>query len=349
MRLLVTGGAGFIGSHLVRRLLAGALPAPPVTHLTVLDKLTYAGNRANLAPVSGDPRLRFVHGDICDPALVDEVMAGQDAVVHLGAETHVDRSVAEPEYFVRTNVLGSSVLFDAALRHRIAKFVHVSTDEVYGSIETGAWREDQPVSPSSPYSAAKAGADLLAGAYHRTHGLPVVVTRCSNNYGPHQFPEKVVPRFVITLLEGGDVPLYGDGENVRDWVHVDDHCRALALVLTGGLPGQTYHIGGGLELTNRELTGRLLRACGVGWDRVRFVPDRKGHDRRYALDHSKITRELGYRPQVDFDAGLADTVRWYRTRRDWWKPLWESLTPAAGSNSAMVGRPPPDHCGVRLS
>jgi dTDP-glucose 4,6-dehydratase len=321
VKVLVTGGAGFIGSHYVRALLADAYPGTAGARVTVLDRLTYSGNRANLAPVAGSGRLRFVVGDICDATLVDRVMAGQDLVVHFAAESHVDRSIAGAAPFVTTNVVGTQVLLDAALRHDVARFVHVSTDEVYGSIEIGAWSEDQPVAPRSPYSAAKAGSDLLALAYHRTHGAPVVVTRCSNNYGPYQFPEKVVPLFVTNLLDGRPVPLYGDGGNVRDWLHVDDHCTGIALVADGGRPGEVYHIGGGTELTNKELTARLLEACGAGWEMVEYVPDRKGHDRRYALDITKISTELGYAPRVDFTAGLAATVEWYRENRAWWEPL----------------------------
>jgi dTDP-glucose 4,6-dehydratase len=323
VRVLVTGGAGFIGSHYVRRVLAGAYPGTAGAAVTVLDKLTYSGNRANLDPVAGSDRLQFVVGDICDAGIVDEVMAGRDLVVHFAAESHVDRSISGAAPFVTTNVVGTQVLLDAALRHGVRRFVHVSTDEVYGSIEIGSWNEEQPVSPRSPYSAAKAGSDLLALAYHRTHGLPVVVTRCSNNYGPYQFPEKVIPLFVTNLLDGLPVPLYGDGGNVRDWLHVDDHCAGIALVAEGGRAGEVYHIGGGTELTNKELTARLLEACGAGWEMVEHVPDRKGHDRRYALDVTKISTELGYAPRVDFAPGLAATVRWYRENRAWWEPLRE--------------------------
>ncbi|HEY8453327.1 MAG: dTDP-glucose 4,6-dehydratase [Micromonosporaceae bacterium] len=321
MRVLVTGGAGFIGSEYVRGLLSGRYGFGEPTGVTVLDKLTYSGNQANLAPVAADPRLRLVVGDVCDAALVDAVMPGHDLVVHFAAETHVDRSIVAAAPFVSTNVVGTQVLLDAALRHGVERFVQVSTDEVYGSIDHGAWTEDQPLAPSSPYSAAKAGADLLALAYHRTHGLPVVVTRGSNTYGPYQFPEKLIPLFVTNLLDGRPVPLYGDGGNVRDWLHVTDHCAGIALAAHRGRPGRVYHLGGGTELTNKELTGRLLEACGAGWEMVVNVPDRKGHDRRYALDTTRARRELGFAPRVGLSEGLAATVAWYRDHRDWWEPL----------------------------
>ncbi len=300
---------------------AEGVPGLDPTGVTVLDALTYSGNLANLAPVRDDPRLRFVQGDIRHSEVVDEVVPGHDVIVHFAAESHVDRSIAGAAPFVSTNVLGTQALLDAALRHRVARFVHVSTDEVYGSIDTGSWTEDWPLAPNSPYSASKAGSDLLALAYHRTHGLDVVVTRCSNNYGPYQFPEKVIPLFVTNLLDGRTVPLYGDGGNIRDWLHVHDHCRGIALVQQKGRAGEIYHIGGGTELTNKELTHRLLQACDAGWDQVVTVPDRKGHDRRYSLDITKINKELGYAPSITLDAGLADTVRWYRDNRSWWEPL----------------------------
>ena len=326
MRLLVTGGAGFIGSHYVRSALTGAHGASGVGSLVVLDKLTYAGNLANLDPVASDPRLEVVEGDITDAATVDALVAHTDVVVHFAAESHVDRSITGAAGFVRTNVVGTQTLLDAALRHGVEKFVHVSTDEVYGSIESGSWSEDHALEPNSPYSASKASSDLLARAYHRTHGVPTVVTRCSNNYGPYQFPEKVLPLFITSLMRGGTVPLYGDGLNVRDWLHVDDHCRGIQLVLDGGRPGEVYNIGGGTELTNRELTGRILDAFGVGWERVRQVEDRKGHDRRYSVDTSKIRAELGYEPRVGFEEGLASTIAWYRENEQWWQPLLKHLT-----------------------
>jgi dTDP-glucose 4,6-dehydratase len=311
MRVLVTGGAGFIGSHFVRSYSSG--------EVTVLDKLTYAGNPANLDPVRGRPWFRFVRGDICDAKLVNELLTKHDTVVHFAAESHVDRSIQEAADFVMTNVVGTQTLLDAALRQGVGTFVHVSTDEVYGSIDEGSWPETDPVRPNSPYAASKASSDLIALSYHRTHGLDVRVTRCSNNYGPYQYPEKVVPLFVTTLLTGGAVPLYGDGSNVRDWLHVDDHCAGIAAVLEKGRPGEIYNIGGGTELTNKELTARLLDACGAGWDRVRYVEDRKGHDRRYSVDWSKIRTELGYTPRHSFDEGLAETVAWYRDNRCWWE------------------------------
>jgi dTDP-glucose 4,6-dehydratase len=321
MRVLVTGGAGFIGSHYVRSLLTGAWGLDEPDSVVVLDKLTYAGNLANLAPVRDDGRLRFVEGDILDRALVERLVEETDAVVHFAAESHVDRSLEHARDFVETNVVGTQTLLEAARRHPVDRFVHVSTDEVYGSIEHGSWTETWPLAPNSPYAASKAGSDLMALAAHRTHGMDVVVTRCSNNYGPYQFPEKVIPLFVTNLLDGKQVPLYGDGGNIRDWLHVSDHCHGIQLVLEKGRAGEVYNIGGGTELSNRELTGRLLEACGAGWDMVRPVADRKGHDRRYSLDITKIGDELGYAPQVSLADGLASTVAWYRDNRDWWEPL----------------------------
>ncbi|EGX56610.1 dehydratase [Streptomyces zinciresistens K42] len=320
MNLLVTGAAGFIGSTYVRMLLARhAREDPAAPRITVLDKLTYAGTLDNLE--LGHPRLEFVHGDIRDAALVDKLAAAADQIVHFAAESHVDRSLTGGADFVLTNVLGTQTLLEAARRHGVGPFVHVSTDEVYGSVATGSSTEEDVLRPSSPYSASKASSDLLALAHHRTHGLDVRVTRCSNNYGPHQFPEKVVPLFVTRLLDGHRVPLYGEGLNVRDWLHVDDHCRGVELVRTEGRSGEVYNLGGGTELRNRDLTALLLEACGAGWDRVAHVEDRKGHDLRYSVDWTKARTELGYRPRQDFAAGLAATVAWYREHRAWWEPL----------------------------
>lgn len=323
MKLLVTGGAGFIGSNFVRRTIENSLPGLDGADVVVLDALTYSGNLDNLAPVANSPRYRFVHGDIRDSNLLDTLLPGVDAVVHFAAESHVDRSVRDASIFVETNVLGTQRLLDAALRSGLKKFVHVSTDEVYGSIDEGSWDETRPLEPNSPYSASKAGSDLLARSYFRTHGLDVTVTRCSNNYGPYHFPEKVIPLFVTNLIDGKHVPLYGEGNNIRDWLHVDDHCRGIALVLEGGRAGEIYNIGGGTELTNRELTQLLLDATGKDWSFVDTVADRLGHDLRYSVDIGKISSELGYAPLIPFEQGLADVVQWYRDNRTWWEPLKE--------------------------
>ncbi|GII03256.1 dTDP-glucose 4,6-dehydratase [Planobispora takensis] len=322
MRILVTGGAGFIGSHYVRSLLRGAYPGFEDARVTVLDKLTYAGNLANLAPVAEHRNLRFVRGDITDLGLLAELVPGHDVIVNFAAESHVDRSITGAGDFVTTNVLGTQRLLQAALENEVRTFVQISTDEVYGSIATGSWDETRPLMPNSPYSAAKASADLFCRAYGRTHGLDVRVTRCSNNYGPHQYPEKLIPLFVTNLIDGLRVPLYGVGRNVREWLHVDDHCRGIQLVLEKGCPGEIYNIGGGVELTNLELTERLLTAFGAGWDMVVRVPDRPGHDLRYSVDSGKI-RAIGYEPRVPFEEGLAEVVRWYRENPSWWRPLAE--------------------------
>ncbi|MGW3824495.1 dTDP-glucose 4,6-dehydratase [Streptomyces sp. NPDC005071] len=319
-RILVTGGSGFIGSHYVRTVL-GPQGLGDVA-VTVLDKLTYAGNPANLDEVRNHPGFAFVQGDICDAELVADLMAEHDQVVHFAAESHVDRSIDGGAEFVRTNVVGTHTLVHAAHLADIETFVHISTDEVYGSIDEGSWPETDPLAPNSPYSAAKASSDLIALSYHRTHSLDVRVTRCSNNYGHHHFPEKVIPLFVTNLLDGKPVPLYGDGANVRDWLHIDDHVQGIELVRTKGSAGDVYNIGGGTELSNKELTGLLLDACGADWETgVIHVEDRKGHDRRYSVDCRKIRNELGYEPRKDFHAGLAETVQWYRDNRAWWEPL----------------------------
>jgi dTDP-glucose 4,6-dehydratase len=319
MKLLVTGGAGFIGSNFVRMALTNQLPIENIETLTVLDALTYAGDEENLSLIANDARYRFVKGDIRDEALVDELMKNHDVVAHFAAESHVDRSIEGGSDFVSTNVMGTQVLLDAARRNQLQRFVHVSTDEVYGSIDEGSWPEDHPLLPNSPYSASKAGSDLLVRAYHRTHKLDTIITRCSNNYGHYQFPEKVIPLFVTNILEGKKVPLYGKGLNVRDWLHVDDHCRGIALALSKGKAGEIYNIGGGTELTNLELTDMILDVMGVGEEFIERVEDRKGHDLRYSVDITKISNELGYQPQVNFEEGLRATAQWYRDNENWWK------------------------------
>jgi len=312
VKLLVTGAAGFIGSHYVRALLAGGYPGYGAAEVTALDALTYAGDRARLP--AAHPALRFVHGDVCDPELLLRLLPGHDAVVHFAAETHVDRSLDGPAVFFRTNVLGTQTLLEAALRTGVRTVVQVSTDEVYGSIAEGAWTEDSPLLPNSPYAASKAAADLAGRAYWRSHGLDVRTTRCCNNYGPGQHREKLIPLFTANLLRGLPVPLYGDGSNVREWLHVDDHCRAVQLVLERGRPGGIYNVGSGDALSNLELTAELLRLTGADPALVRRVADRKGHDQRYALDDTRIRTELGYAPGIPFDRGLAETVAWYRGR-----------------------------------
>ncbi len=326
MRILVTGGAGFIGSHYVRTLVTDGYAEFAGARVTVLDKLTYSGNMANLDPVIDSPRLTFVRGDICDPQLLASLVPGHDVVLNFAAETHVDRSITGAAPFVATNVAGVQALMQACLDASVPRVVQVSTDEVYGSIPAGSWSESSPLDPNSPYSAAKAGGDMIAQAYHRTHGLNVVTTRCCNNYGPYQYPEKVIPLFVTRLAEGHQVPLYGDGLNVRGWVHVDDHCRGVQLVLEEGQPGAVYHINGDTELTNRELTAAILDACGATWEMVVPVTDRPGHDRRYCLDDS-LLRSMGYAPRIAFPGGLRATIDWYAANRGWWEPLQRPAPP----------------------
>ena len=315
MKLFVTGAAGFIGSNYVRWVLANT-----DDEVTIFDKLTYAGNLPSIDDLTDDRRCRFVHADICDQDAVSEHLPGHDAVVHFAAESHVDRSISDPYAFVHTNVFGTNVLCDVARRAEVDRFVHISTDETYGSIAEGAFAETDLLTPRSPYSAATAGSDLIALSSHTTYGLPVLVTRCSNNYGPYQFPEKLIPLFTTNLLDGLKVPLMGDGGNVRDWIHVEDHNRAAHLVLERGEVGEIYNIGAHNEITNRVITERLLALTGRDESFIEWVPDRLGHDRRYSVHIDKISA-LGWRTELDFDAGLEHTVDWYRSHRDWWEPL----------------------------
>ncbi|MFP5375642.1 MAG: dTDP-glucose 4,6-dehydratase [Acidimicrobiia bacterium] len=315
MRLLVTGGAGFIGSNYVRHVLATT-----DDEVTVFDLLTYAGNLATLADVEDDPRYRFVKGDVCDREAVEQAMAGHDAVVHFAAESHVDRSIVSPDEFVHTNCQGTNVVLDVARRLGVGRVLHVSTDEVYGSVEVGSSLESDALAPRSPYSASKAGSDLIALSYFTTYGVPVMVTRSSNNFGPYQYPEKVIPLFVTNLLDGLPVPLYGDGMNVRDWCYVDDNCAAVDVVLRRGRPGEVYNVGGGNEVPNRALVDKILALVGADESMVSYVPDRLGHDRRYSVDCSKV-RALGWAPARRLDEALAATVEWYRANRWWWEPL----------------------------
>jgi dTDP-glucose 4,6-dehydratase len=319
MKLLVTGGAGFIGSNFILYMLKQHADCRIVN----LDALTYAANLENLRAAEQDPRYEFVHGNIADRELVDRLVAdGVDIIVNFAAESHVDRSIADPERFVRTNVLGTQVLLDAALKHRIAKFVQISTDEVYGTLgETGLFTEETPLMPNSPYSASKAGADLLVRAYHETYGLPVNVTRCSNNYGPYQFPEKLIPLMIVNALNDQPLPLYGDGLNVRDWLHVEDHCRAVDLVIRHGRNGEVYNVGGNNERTNREIVETILRHLRKPESLITYVADRPGHDRRYAIDASKIRKELGWHPSIDFADGIRSTIEWYVSNREWWERI----------------------------
>ena len=319
-KVLVAGGAGFLGSHFVRTMLASGYPGFDQAVITVLDKLTYAGNLANLRAFAGDRRLVFIQGDIRDADLLSRLVPGHDFVVNFAAETHVDRSITGPSEFVATNVTGVQVLAQACLEGRVRRLVHVSTDEVYGSLSSGSWSENAMISPNSPYAASKASGDLIALAYARTYGLDVCVTRGCNTYGPYQYPEKIIPLFATHLLDGLSVPLYGDGGNVRSWVHVDDHCNGIRLVLSSGVAGHVYHIGGDIELSNAALTRLLLDYCGAGWDKVRRVADRKAHDLRYSLDDSKL-HALGWHRAVPFRKGLPATLQWYRENRPWWEPL----------------------------
>ena len=320
MQYFVTGGAGFIGSNYVRGLLSGRW-GHDVSKVTVFDAFTYAGNIHNLDECASDPRLHIVNGDICKPQEIMQSLPGHDVIVHFAAESHVDRSIESSSVFMSTNVLGTHQLLEAALSLKIGRFVHVSTDEVYGSIDTGSWDENEPLLPNSPYAASKASSDLVARSYYRTHGLNLSITRCSNNFGIYQYPEKVIPLFITNLMEGKKVPLYGDGLNVRDWLHVDDHCRGIQLVIEKGSAGQIYNIGGGTELSNIELTMMIIEAMGATTSSIEPVEDRKAHDRRYSVDITKIHNKLGYAPQCTLDGTLSGIVDWYENNEQWWKPL----------------------------
>lgn len=318
MRLLITGGAGFIGSNYLRRIIDGTLSG--IQHVTVLDKLTYAGTLTNLQMLPVDS-FRFVRGDICDAELVDKLTSSHDAIINFAAESHVDRSIRSAKDFVETNVMGTQNLLDSARRNEINTFVQISTDEVYGSILEGSWNEGCPLLPNSPYAASKASADLIARSYYKTFGLDVRITRCSNNYGPHQFPEKLIPLFITNIIDGKKLPLYGTGLNMRDWLHVDDHCRGIHAVLMKGKRGEIYNIGGGRELANLELTSIILKKMDRDESSISYVEDRLGHDFRYSVSFSKISEELGYAPLVPFEAGIDATIEWYMSNEKWWRPL----------------------------
>lgn len=318
MRALVTGGAGFIGSNYVRRILDGTLQG--ISEVTVVDKLTYAGTLTNFSDTQRK-NFEFVHGDVCDQKLIEKLARRHDVIINFAAESHVDRSIMGSREFMMTNIVGTQTLLDAARLGEITKFVQVSTDEVYGTMLTGSWSESDALLPNSPYAASKASADLVARSYFRTYGLDVRVTRCSNNYGPNQFPEKLIPLFVTNLIDGLQVPIYGDGSNVRDWLHVDDHCQGIHAVLTKGSAGEIYNIGGGVELTNLSLTLKILKLMGKDESSICFVDDRLGHDLRYSVDIKKISEKLGYKPQIDFESGLRNTLNWYQENESWWRPL----------------------------
>jgi dTDP-glucose 4,6-dehydratase len=317
-RYLVTGGAGFIGSNFVRHLLRNE----PDVRITNLDALTYAGVPATVAELDESPNHTFVKGDIRDRGLVDEVMPGHDVVVHFAAESHVDRSIVGPEVFLDTNVVGTGNLLEAAYRGDVPRFVHISTDEVYGSIPSGFAAEDEALAPTSPYASSKAGSDLIVMAYHLTYGYDTVITRCTNNYGPYQFPEKVIPLFITNLMEGRTVPLYGTGDNERDWIHVEDHCAAVGLVTDMGESGEIYNVGANAQLSNLELTRAILEAMGKDESSVEFVEDRLGHDQRYAVDSGRL-RAMGWEPVRSFRDGLSATIEWYENNEAWWRPLKE--------------------------
>jgi dTDP-glucose 4,6-dehydratase len=318
LKILVTGGAGFIGSHFVRSQL---LQDSNWSEIVVLDALTYAGNLENLDSVLENPRLRFIQGDINDVSLVHSITDGVNTIVNFAAESHVDKSIESGAEFIRSNVLGTHVLLESALRNDVERYIQISTDEVYGSIDIGSWDEKEVLNPNSPYSASKASADLIALSYFRTHGLDIRITRCSNNYGSYQHPEKMIPASIIRLVQGAKILIYGNGQNQRDWLHVSDHCRAIDMVIENGQAGEIYNVGGGTELNNIQLAQLLLRISNKGQEFIQFVEDRKGHDKRYSVDYSKLTNLTGFSPVVDFEAGLQETFQWYLDNRNYWSQV----------------------------
>lgn len=317
MRILVTGGAGFIGANYVKYIISKNKHID--INVVVLDKLTYAGSIDNFGEVIGKSNFKFIQGDICDSKLVDELVSNSDRVINFAAETHVDRSIESSDEFIRTNIHGTKVLLDAIRKKSNTKFIQVSTDEVYGSIEYGSWDESFPLKPNSPYAASKAAADLLVLSYQKTYSLDLMISRCCNNYGPNQFPEKIIPLFIINLIQGKKIPVYGDGQNVREWIHVKDHCRGLDLIFENGKPGEIYNLGSGIELKNLELTEKLIDFFGLGSEIIQYVADRLGHDQRYSLNFNKASKDLGYKPEISFESGLVETINWYKDNSTWWK------------------------------
>jgi len=317
MKLLVTGGAGFIGSNFIRK----SINNPNFKTVTVLDSLTYAGNLNNLNEVISSEKFIFIKGDICNSEIVSDVTKGIDVIINFAAESHVDRSIINPGQFLKTNILGTQNLLEAAVINKVGKFIQISTDEVYGSINEGSWTEDWPLSPNSPYSASKASADLLVLSYYKTFGLNVSITRCSNNYGPYQFPEKIIPLFVTNLLKKKKLPIYGNGKNIRDWIHVDDHCAGIEKTIQLGQPGEIYNFGGGNEITNIELANKILDYFNLSSDQIEYVQDRKGHDLRYSVSFNKALNKLGWKPTKDFKDGLLETIEWYKSNTKWWENL----------------------------
>jgi len=317
MRILVTGGAGFIGSNYVKYIMSKNNFTD--INVVVLDKLTYAGSIDNFDEIIGNSNFKFVQGDICDSQLVNDLVSNSDRVINFAAESHVDRSIKSSEEFIRTNILGTKVLLDAVRKKPNTKFIQVSTDEVYGSIDSGSWDESFPLKPNSPYAASKAAADLIVLSYQKTYLLDLMISRCCNNYGPNQFPEKIIPLFITNLIQQKKIPVYGDGQNIREWIHVKDHCRGLDLIFENGKPGEIYNLGSGIELKNLELTEKLLNFFGLGPEIIQYVADRLGHDYRYSLNFKKASKDLGYKPEITFDSGLAETISWYKDNSSWWK------------------------------